>query len=120
MSGVQVDVCALAELEEGRPLAVATEGLRLAVVRLADEVFALHDRCPHQGAALCRGAVGSRIGFEGGTVVAQRDAPVIACPWHHWEFDLRSGRSLFDDRYRVRTFPTTVVDGRVVVELRRR
>lgn len=97
---------------------VEVDGLRIGVVRVGCEVFALHDRCPHQGAPLCRGPITSRIGFEDGRVVCMSDGPVLVCPWHHWEFDVRSGRSLFDQSYRVRTFPTEVVGGRVQVRLR--
>jgi nitrite reductase (NADH) small subunit len=44
--------------------------------------------------------------------------PVIACPWHGWEFDVRTGVSLWDDHYRVRTYPAHVSNGRVLVDLR--
>ncbi len=97
---------------------VEVDGLRIGVVRIGDEAFAVHDRCPHQGAPICRGAITSRIGFEDGHVVTKPGEPVLACPWHHWEFDLRTGRSLFDERYRVRTFRTEIVGGRVRVRLR--
>jgi nitrite reductase/ring-hydroxylating ferredoxin subunit len=93
-------------------------GLRIGVVRIGGEAFAVHDRCPHQGAPLCTGPLGSRISYEDGAVVNQADVVVLACPWHHWEFDVRSGRSLFDERYRVRTFPTEIVDGSVRVRVR--
>jgi 3-phenylpropionate/trans-cinnamate dioxygenase ferredoxin subunit len=43
----------------------------------------------------------------------------MRCPWHGWEFDIASGRSLFDpDGVRVRNYPVTVEDGTVIVELR--
>ncbi len=113
-----VDVGSLESLVERRMRIVDVDGLRIGVVRIGAEAFAIHDRCPHQGAPICSGPITSRIGFEGGKVVARPGEPVLACPWHHWEFDLRSGRSLFDARYRVRTFPTELVDGRVHVRLR--
>jgi 3-phenylpropionate/trans-cinnamate dioxygenase ferredoxin subunit len=41
---------------------------------------------------------------------------VIRCPWHGWEFDLESGRSLLEpDRYGLRTYRVTVEDGDVVL-----
>jgi 3-phenylpropionate/trans-cinnamate dioxygenase ferredoxin subunit len=34
---------------------------------------------------------------------------VIKCPWHGWEFDLRTGRSVFNPhRVRVRAYDVTV------------
>ncbi len=52
-----------------------------------------------------------------GAMDLHAEAPVIACPWHGWEFDLRTGRAVSDPRYRVRTFPVRVEAGRVLVEL---
>ena len=42
---------------------------------------------------------------------------VLRGPWHGWEFDLESGRSLFKPRPgRVKVYVVTVDDGYVVVE----
>ncbi len=50
---------------------------------------------------------------EGGS-----DDAVIRCPWHGWEFELATGRAMFNpDGMKVRTYPVRVVDDRVVVEL---
>ena len=41
---------------------------------------------------------------------------VIRCPWHGWEFDLETGRSLLEpDRVGLKTYPVTVEDGDVVL-----
>ena len=42
----------------------------------------------------------------------------LSCPWHGWEYDVRTGRSLCEpEKVRVRTYPARVEDGRVLVEL---
>jgi len=48
------------------------------------------------------------------------ETPVIACPWHGWEFELEGGRALWDDSYAVKTIPVRVVDGRVLLEVGKR
>lgn len=63
-----------------------------------------------------------------------REGEIIRCPWHGWEFDITTGRSVFNPhRLRVRsyhvtvepdeddpsieTFPVTVERGRVMVHV---
>jgi hypothetical protein len=40
-----------------------------------------------------------------------------ALPWHRWEFDIASGRSLVDERLRVRRYAVRVEEEEVVVTL---
>ena len=38
-----------------------------------------------------------------------REGEILRCPWHGWEFDITSGRSIFNPhRVRVRTYEVTV------------
>ncbi|MCH2203684.1 MAG: nitrite reductase (NAD(P)H) small subunit, partial [Fuerstiella sp.] len=48
-----------------------------------------------------------------------RDGEILRCPWHGWQFDLSTGRSLVDpERTRVRSYPVRVEQDRVLVALR--
>ena len=82
-------------------------------------LFAIRNVCPHQGAPLCTGVVGgTMLPSAPHEYVYGMGGKVIRCPWHKFEFDLETGRSLHDpDRLRVATFPVTVEDGRVVVHV---
>ena len=42
----------------------------------------------------------------------------LVCPWHGWEFDLRSGRHCGHDAARLLAHPVTVRDGGVYVGIR--
>jgi nitrite reductase/ring-hydroxylating ferredoxin subunit len=54
-------------------------------------------------------AVG-QIGFE-------REGEILKCPWHQWEFDLRTGSSLYAPDLRVQTYRVSVDDGFLVLHL---
>lgn len=97
---------------------VVTVGKReIGVIRWhGDQVYAIHNRCPHMGGPLCRGALSARLAGAPGCIEAE-DVPVIACSWHHWEFNVVSGRSLWDDHYRVKTYAVEIRGGRVFVEI---
>lgn len=96
---------------------VKLEGRSIGIFYRNKAWFALRNVCPHHGAELCRGLVsGTTRISEDGRLVYEMDDQVIRCPWHGFEFDLATGRSLVDpDRLRVRTYPITVEDGLVVI-----
>lgn len=90
----------------------------IGVFHIDGEYYAISNYCPHQGAELCKGAVGgtnlhSRVyEYEYG-----RDREIIRCPWHRWEFDIKTGKSLFDDKVRVRCYHVKEEDGEVKIVL---
>jgi nitrite reductase/ring-hydroxylating ferredoxin subunit len=44
-----------------------------------------------------------------GEYVWDREGEILRCPWHGWEFDLTTGRSIFNPhKLRVRTYEVTV------------
>jgi nitrite reductase/ring-hydroxylating ferredoxin subunit len=90
----------------------------IGVLRWHDRFYAIHNRCPHQKGPVCRGIVSGRLaGAAPGSMDVDDETPVIACPWHGWEFELERGRALWDESYAVKTVPVRVVDGRVLLEV---
>ena len=95
-------------------------------VRLADRTatvffvegqwYAYENRCPHAGGPVCQGRILPRVrtDIEAGGRVSEpyfsRDEFNLVCPWHGWEFDLRSGQSVTDSRRRLRKIPVEVRD----------
>lgn len=96
---------------------VEVNGRTVGVISIDDEFFAVHDRCPHMGASMCRGTVsGTFLAAGAHELVYGRHDRVIRCPWHGWEFDLETGRSLLEpDCVGLKVYPVTVEDGRVVL-----
>jgi 3-phenylpropionate/trans-cinnamate dioxygenase ferredoxin subunit len=42
---------------------------------------------------------------------------MLTCPWHGWEFDIKTGQSYFDPvRMRARHYPVSVEDGKTVLQ----
>ncbi|MCL4545292.1 MAG: Rieske (2Fe-2S) protein [Chloroflexi bacterium] len=72
--------------------------------------FALLNRCPHQGAPLYLGKVtGTSLPSAPGEYRWGRDGEIVRCPWHGWEFDLTTGRSIFNPhRVRVRAYQVSI------------
>jgi len=55
------DASPLDALTDGEPAVVRVGRREVVLVRHGDEVFALANRCPHQGAEMCRGRVRSKL-----------------------------------------------------------
>jgi nitrite reductase (NADH) small subunit len=116
-----IDVGGLDELPEHSVRIVKVGRREIGVVRWeGDQVYAVHNRCPHQGGPVCLGGVAPRLEPTGhgalGTVRVEHTRPVLICPWHHWEFDLASGDALYAAPNRLRTYPARVKDGRILID----
>jgi nitrite reductase/ring-hydroxylating ferredoxin subunit len=115
-----MDVCSLDELQQGQIRVVDVPGLSVGVIRWGDEVHALRMTCTHQLASLAQGVVRPRLKCERlmSAVEADATSPVVTCPWHQWEFDLRTGRPTWNQTLPgLKTYAVSVVDGLVQVDL---
>ena len=103
----------VSEIPEGGCKRVTLKGRPIAVFNQQGEFFALLDRCPHQGASLCKGArVGVTHSSGPGSYEYSGAGELVRCPWHGWEFSIRTGQSYCNpSKLQVRTFKVSVVVG---------
>ena len=97
-----VRVARLDELPVGSLKRVDVGGTRVVLARVAEAVYACGDVCAHRGGPLGEGRLsGARL----------------ACPWHGWMFDVRTGECTFPGRgARVSSDPVTITDGEIWVQ----
>ena len=105
-------VCAVDELPPGARRIVTVGSRSIGVFNIGGRYYALRNTCPHQGAPLCEGPLtGTTLPGPPGTFRYGREGEVLRCPWHGWEFDVTSGRSIFNPHaVRVRAYPVAVED----------
>src|SRR3954466_11428304 len=103
-------VAAAEEIPPGGRKMVEVAGRSIGIFNLDGEYFALRNRCPHQGGPLCSGVLwGSVTASVPGEYLYSRPGEIVRCPWHGWEFDVRTGQSWVDPaRLRVRRYAITV------------
>ena len=96
-------VASLAEVPAGQLKLVELDGTRIVLARVGDRVYACGDICSHQGGPLSEGRLsGSRL----------------ACPWHGWMYDVRTGQCLFPGRGAgVPSYPVQVDADQILLEL---
>lgn len=106
-------VATVDEIPPGERKIVDVGGRSIGVFNVKGEYFAILNRCPHQGGPLC---LGNTLGFlqpgDVGEFQYLRAGEVVRCPWHGWEYDLRTGQSWFDPAHvLVRNYEVSVVPG---------
>ena len=108
-----ITVCPAAELPPGERKIIDTgDGRSIGVFNVKGKYYALRNLCPHAGAELCRGIVTGMNESSGvGEYHWVRDGEILRCPWHGWEFDILTGRSVFaPESVRVKTYEARVVE----------
>jgi len=112
---------ALDDIPSDRGLIVELDGRTIGLFRVDGEVHAILNVCPHQGGPVGRGGIfpTTRARVEGGRLIEylDRDTPVVCCPWHGWEFNLRTGVCTADPSRRVVRYPAEIRGDAVVVTL---
>jgi len=108
----------LDELKPGTIRAVTVNGIALVLIHTSDgRIHAMRDICPHAGARLSRGLLLQPVLESEDGRYTLSDQFVLRCPWHCYEYDLDTGRSLAEpQRVRVRVYDVMVEDGMIFVE----
>ncbi len=94
-------VARASEIPIGEAKVVVVLGHPVAVFHLAEGFFAVSNVCLHRGGPVGEGSL---------------DGPVVTCPLHGWEYDVRTGKNVANPMARLRTYPVRV-DGEDVLVL---
>ena len=81
------------DISEGGGVVATVRGKSIAIFRIDGKFFAMGNICPHRGGPLGDGELN---GFT------------VTCPWHAWEFDVRSGCNSENKKVVVPTFETRI------------
>jgi NAD(P)H-dependent nitrite reductase small subunit len=96
-----VDVARLEELPAGTSKIVWIGDRTVALFNVGGTVYATDNNCPHSGGPLGKGTL---------------EGDVVTCPWHLWEFNVRTGVNIFNPEERIETFPVMISDGQILVK----
>ena len=103
-------VCRADELPPGERVIIEIGNLSVGVFNIDGEFYAIKNLCPHQLAPLCQGRIGgTNLPSAVGEYNFGMEGEIIRCPWHRWEFNIKTGRSVFNPhRVRVKSYPVAV------------
>jgi len=97
-----VTVARVGDIPPGSGRKVTVDGRWVALFHLGGEYHAIDHLCLHRGGPLADGAV--------------RDG-VVTCPWHGWQFDVRTGTMVQDPVVGVTRHETRLVGDDIQVRL---
>jgi nitrite reductase/ring-hydroxylating ferredoxin subunit len=95
-----VKMATLDELPPGAAKEIEHEGRVYALFNTDGVISAIDGICPHQGGPLADGAV---------------SGTTVTCPWHGWQFDVRTGKTPLGSRIKQAVFEVRVEGQDVLV-----
>lgn len=95
-----VEVATTAGLKEGEGMVVEVGGKKIALFNVRGEFFAVDNTCLHRGGPIGEGSL---------------DDAVVTCPWHGWQFDVKTGVSPVNPAARLPTYEVRVAGGKILI-----
>ncbi|HEY4774249.1 MAG TPA: Rieske (2Fe-2S) protein [Xanthobacteraceae bacterium] len=117
----EVNIGAASEFGDPGRKVIAFENFEVGVFKLGGEFYAWLNHCPHMGGPACQGKIIPKVDE---VIAADRTSKGMAfsktqlnvvCPWHGYEFDIRSGRHAGNSTMRLRPMAVRVAGGDVIL-----
>jgi nitrite reductase/ring-hydroxylating ferredoxin subunit len=104
-----VFVSKASEMEDGDRRIVTVDHREIGVFRKDGAYYAYSNYCVHAGGPVCEGLIINRVvdiiardkTYEGQTF---SDEVHFVCPWHGYEYDLKTGECVGDRRLKLKKF----------------
>ena len=111
-------VARAADIPLGSRKLVHIDGRGVVIFNVKGEFYALSETCPHKGGSLATGIITGLVESDGpGDYRHSRAGEIVRCPFHQWEFDIKTGRSWCDPRrLRLMKYAVAVEPGAKLVE----
>jgi nitrite reductase (NADH) small subunit len=116
-----INIGAITEFSDPGRKIIGFDRFEVAVFKLEGEFFAYLNQCPHMGGPACQGRMLAKVE----EVIAEdktskgmafsKTRMHVVCPWHGFEFDIRTGQHPGNPRARLRKMDVRVSDGDVLV-----
>lgn len=97
-----VRVASQSDLPVGSSKELEFRGRVVALFNLNGQIYALDGICPHAGGPLSAGTI---------------DGTVVTCPWHGWQFDVTTGRNVYNSACAQHCYEVKVEGGDILLSL---
>lgn len=90
------------DIEPGSGIVAEVNGKEIAVFNVDGSFFAIDNTCVHRGGPLGEGDL---------------EGEMVVCPWHGWEYNVKTGACTKNPSANVPCFPVTVEGNEVKVQM---
>jgi nitrite reductase (NADH) small subunit len=119
----RVNIGSAAEFSDPGRKVIALDRFEVAVFKLDGAFFAYLNHCPHMGGPVCQGKMIAKVDeiiaddrTSRGMAFSKTRLHIV-CPWHGYEFDIRTGVHPGNARARLRKVAVAVSEGDVIVDV---
>jgi nitrite reductase/ring-hydroxylating ferredoxin subunit len=109
VQGEEVVVARSEDVAEGGRTVVSIAGTEVGIFRLDGELYAYDNWCVHEGGPACQGLIINRVvevlddeKRSQGDFFSPTDVHIV-CPWHGYEYNIRTGEHAVDPRIRLKS-----------------
>ena len=97
-------VAQVTDISPGHRIVVNVKGREIGVFNIDGQYHGIRNICPHRSGPICLGRLRPNVEWDGQEFVYNRENEILKCPWHNWEFDVKTGVCLVDPDLRVRSY----------------
>ena len=95
-------VAKVSDMADGGAQTLQIDQQPIALFKLGGLFYAIQNACLHRGGPLADGHL---------------EGTVVTCPWHGWEFDVKSGECRTMEGAKLKTYPTKIENEDVFIQL---
>ncbi len=95
-----VKVATVADIPMGTVREVQANGKIIALANVGGEFYAIDNTCLHRGGPLGQGFL---------------EGHVVECPWHGWQYDMKTGECTFNPDAKVPTYQVKIEGSDILV-----
>lgn len=97
-----INVAKSKDIPANTGLAVEAHGRTIALYKVDGQVYAIAGLCPHAGGPIAEVSLNGCLAM---------------CPWHGWEFNVKTGICDFNSDITTKTFPVKEEKGEIFVKI---
>jgi nitrite reductase (NADH) small subunit len=107
------------QIDASKAKVFTVQGRSIGLIKTNGKIYAVRNVSPHKAAPVCQGTLkGTMLPSAPSAFVFGLEDQILQCPWHGWEFDLETGKTMCgNEGKKLNFYPVTIEQSLVYVDL---